>query len=187
MDGGLLLDPVQEGSKYDFQFLWREVRRSVRRRPLARRRPARRCGTRDRARAHHLPFTRTRAAQRRTSEMITRLGTKVGETDDVAAGTAGVSGPAARKNPTSGGGGPRYAHERWCVHFGARFVRLPVRAFGRARLGLLFPSPSRPRPLRLAVLVFHRRRRGHGGGVTALAGCCDRGSSTPPPPPTQPW
>ena len=33
MDGGLLLDPVQEGSKYDFQFLWREVRRSVRRRP----------------------------------------------------------------------------------------------------------------------------------------------------------
>ena len=49
-----------------------------------------------------------------------------------------------RADPDVRRGGPRYAHERWCVHFGARFVRLPhLSVLPASRL--LFPSPSRPR------------------------------------------
>lgn len=103
MDGGLLLDPVPGGLKIRLPVFMERSAPKCATTASWQRRPARRCGTRDRARAHHLPFTRTRAAQRRTSEMITRLGTKVGETDEMrlrSGHRVGVSGPAARI-PTS--------------------------------------------------------------------------------------
>ena len=79
--------------------------------------------------------------------MITRLGTKVGETDEMRPSQRAPRwrlGPR-RADPDVRRGGPRYAHERWCVHFGARFVRLPPISSVLPASRLLFPSPSRPR------------------------------------------
>ena len=95
--------------------------------------------------------------------MITRLGTKVGETDEMrlrSGHRVGVSGPAARI-PTSA------AEARaMLMKDGAstsEHVSSVSPSFGLARLAPPLPfALASTRPLLLAVLVFHRRRRRHG-------------------------
>lgn len=110
--------------------------------------------------------------------MITRLGTKVGETDEMrlrSGHRVGVSGPAARI-PTSA------AEARAMLMKDGASTSEHVASVSRTLRSR--PSPLLFAPVRaylpLAVPVSHRRRRRHGRPALTSA-------RFPAPPATQPW
>lgn len=131
------------------------------------------------ARARLLPSTRTRAARRRTSEMITRLGTKVGETDEMrlrSGHRVGVSGPAARI-PTSA------AEARAMLMKDGASTSEHVASVSRT-------LRSRPSPLLFAPVLASpppRRSRLPPPPPPPPSPRADFRSVPRPPPATQPW
>ena len=189
MDGGLLLDPVQARAQIRLRVFMERSAPKCATTASWQRRPARRCGTRDRARAHHLPSRSRAGRDGRARSLSGSDTTKVGETDsdiDLRSGHRVERAVPAARIRTSAAEARAIIHERWCVpRREGGLVRLPhlsvLPAYDASWSSVSPVASTRPRPaspfsFRTAVPRRHGRDR-----------ACLRGSSTPDLPATQPW